>query len=67
MAPPDAKPDRRQRIAADFQPNPNYDRLLKLRDAGDPRWGAAGRSAQLAASMYEAQRATTTETSGTHS
>ncbi len=47
---------RARRIAADFQRNETYDRLLELRDNHDPRWVDAGRSVQLACAMYADQR-----------
>ncbi len=47
---------RARRIAADFQRNETYDRLLELRDADSPRWADIDRGTKLACALYESQR-----------
>ncbi len=47
---------RARRIAADFRPNEQYERLLAWRDEGSPRWADVSRTTQIACGLYEDQR-----------
>ena len=55
---------RARRIAADFRPNPLYDRLIVLRDADSPHWGDLAHSTRLAVAMYDSQRQIAAEHGG---
>ncbi len=45
------------RIVDNFRPDEDYEHVLRLRDSGDPRWHQAGTHVQVAAALYERQRA----------
>ena len=47
-----------ERVAAEWQPNPQLEDLLKLRDTGDARWRQAGSGVHIAVGVYERRRDT---------